>query len=519
MGSLVPTGNIQINIAGETHGTITPITVSTNGDFSHSIDSSSFAVGPYQITYSYLGDSNFNALSDNTKVLTVINSNATISLSNLSRTYDGQPKPVAYTTNPPGLTASISYDGTSTAPTDAGSYIIAASITSVGYTGTANDTLNIAKVSPVFTNLSSPTINQGAASAVLGGNLQSSSLIPTGTISITLNGLILSAPINAATGDFSSIFDTSTLNSSTSPYPITYHFVGDANFNAVSDSAFSLIVTPGNSPTPSPTPTPTPQPSGGGGGGGGGGAAASILPSGFAANTALEINSSGFILSDAKLTTKDGKATLNIAYKTKLLSNLGNPLSLLTVVDATSTPVPPVNNALLCAYTFGPDGAKFDPPINLTLRFDPGTLPEGIQEDTLFVAYWDGSQWISLESNVDTSTHTVSAPLSHFSTYSLLGKFVTPTSTPAPAPIPASTPADEVIPSPAIDPAVLPETTTTAPVIPEIIQPESTTEKGPTSAPAQTPPFSTLIIIWVVIFVAATLLTLLFVSKYRRRSL
>jgi hypothetical protein len=110
----------------------------------------------------------------------------------------------------------------------------------------------------------------------------------------------------------------------------------------------------------------------------------------------------------------------------------------------------------------------------------------------------------------------VSAPISHFSTYSLLGKLVTPTSNPAPAPASASKPSIGAIPSPTIIPEILPETTTAAPVIPAITDPSLTTEKAQTPAPAKIPPFSTLIIVWVVTFTLATLLTILFISKYRR---
>ena len=46
---------------------------------------------------------------------------ATVTLGNLSQTYDGTPRLVSYTTDPTGLTANITYNGSTTAPTNAGS--------------------------------------------------------------------------------------------------------------------------------------------------------------------------------------------------------------------------------------------------------------------------------------------------------------------------------------------------------------------------------------------------------------
>ncbi len=410
-GILVPTGNPRITLTGETHGMITPITIGTTGDFSHVIDTSSLTIGTYPITYYYPGDNNFNEISDSTKTLTVNNINAMIALSNLSQAYDGQPKPVTYVTTPPGLTVSITYDGSSSAPTNVGVYTVDAYITNAGYTGNANATLTI---------------------------------------------------------------------------------IG-------------------------PSPTPTPQPSGGGGGGGGGSGAINVLPSGFSTTSALEINSSGIILTAAKLTTKDGKATLDIPYQTKLLSDLGNPLSLITVANAVAPPAPPSNNSLVLAFTFGPDGAKFDPAINLSLNYDPGTLPANTQENSLFIAYWNGSQWISLESQVDTTRHTVVAPISHFSTYSLLGNLIVTTPSPSREPAPVLTPDQEATPSPTATPGILPEATTTIPVSSPVAETASATETSSPLAQAQTPPFSMLIVIWVVIFVVVASVTVLFISRRRTK--
>jgi len=68
----------------------------------------------------------------------------TVTLGNLNQTYDGSPKTVSATTSPQaGLAVAITYDGSSTAPTDASSYSVVATVTTAGYIGTASGTLVI----------------------------------------------------------------------------------------------------------------------------------------------------------------------------------------------------------------------------------------------------------------------------------------------------------------------------------------------------------------------------------------
>ncbi|RFF32403.1 MBG domain-containing protein, partial [Wenzhouxiangella sediminis] len=68
---------------------------------------------------------------------------ATVTLSNLTQTYDGATKPVSVSTTPAGLNVVVTYDGGTAAPVDAGSYSVAASIDEPDYSGSAGDTLVI----------------------------------------------------------------------------------------------------------------------------------------------------------------------------------------------------------------------------------------------------------------------------------------------------------------------------------------------------------------------------------------
>lgn len=75
--------------------------------------------------------------------LTVSTKSASITLSNLTQTYDGQPKPVTVTTDPAGLSVAVTYDGSPSAPTHAGSYPVVATIDDGTYQGSASGTLTI----------------------------------------------------------------------------------------------------------------------------------------------------------------------------------------------------------------------------------------------------------------------------------------------------------------------------------------------------------------------------------------
>jgi len=87
---------------------------------------------------------------------------AAVTLGNLSQTYDGGSHTVTVTTNPADLSVAITYDGTTTAPVNAGSYAVLATVTSSGYGGSAAGTLTIAKATQTisFGALSPATVGE-----------------------------------------------------------------------------------------------------------------------------------------------------------------------------------------------------------------------------------------------------------------------------------------------------------------------------------------------------------------------
>jgi len=98
------------------------------------------AAGSYAVTAT-INDPNYQGSTGGSFVIN--KAAATVTLSNLTRNWDGNPKTAAVATTPLGLATSVTYDGSPTAPTDLGSYAVLAIITDPNYTGDASGTLSI----------------------------------------------------------------------------------------------------------------------------------------------------------------------------------------------------------------------------------------------------------------------------------------------------------------------------------------------------------------------------------------
>ncbi|MCW1916827.1 MBG domain-containing protein [Luteolibacter sp. GHJ8] len=91
---------------------------------------------------------------------------ATVTLSNLSVTYDGTPKSATVTTNPAGLATTVTYNGSAQLPVNAGTYAMQATVTSPGYTGSASGSFVIVSAYRAwiagFSNPDAPAAAAGA---------------------------------------------------------------------------------------------------------------------------------------------------------------------------------------------------------------------------------------------------------------------------------------------------------------------------------------------------------------------
>ena len=131
--------------------------------------------GTCQITASQPGNDNFNAASSVPQSFTIAKAGATLGLTGLSHTYNGTPKSATVTTTPSDLTVvSVTYDGSATAPMNAGSYAVVASLTNANYqAANATGTLVIAKAAQTITFAAPADKTFGAAPFSLSGSASS----------------------------------------------------------------------------------------------------------------------------------------------------------------------------------------------------------------------------------------------------------------------------------------------------------------------------------------------------------
>ena len=130
----------------------------------------------------------------------------------------------------------------------------------------------------------------------------------------------------------------------------------------------------------------------------------------------------GVFTKDATAESEDELCRLTINIGTKALNRLGDPLAGVIIVAMREPPGPPPSVFIGEVYDFRPDGATFDPPITITLAYDPDDIPEGVAEKYSVIATWDEEidEWVDLVSTVDPVTDTISAPVSHFTAFTVI---------------------------------------------------------------------------------------------------
>jgi hypothetical protein len=104
--------------------------------------------GEVSIVASQAGDVDWDAAEDVTRTFNVTKAIATVTLSDLAQAYDGTERAATVTTDPEGLTVSVTYDGEATVPTDPGSYEVIATVVDDIYQGSDTDTLVISVAAP-----------------------------------------------------------------------------------------------------------------------------------------------------------------------------------------------------------------------------------------------------------------------------------------------------------------------------------------------------------------------------------
>ena len=132
---------------------------------------SSSPAGSYVITPTGGSASNYtftyvSGILTITQSVAIVRTNVPITLNGLSQVYNGSPRVVTTTTVPADLRVNITYTGSSIAPTNAGTYIIEATLASAEYSGFAYDNLTVAKATQTISFTSPASASPGTAVAL-----------------------------------------------------------------------------------------------------------------------------------------------------------------------------------------------------------------------------------------------------------------------------------------------------------------------------------------------------------------
>ncbi len=184
LGNLAPTyDGTGKSVSVTTAPTNLTVNVTYNGSSSAPTNAGSYTV------IGLINEANYFGGATNT--LVIGQALATVTLSNLAQTYDGTAKSVSVTTAPTNLTVNFTYNGSSSAPTNAGSYTVVGTINNANYFGGATNTLVISKATATVTLGSLAQTYDGTA------RLATATTSPTNlTVNFTYNGSPI-APTNA----------------------------------------------------------------------------------------------------------------------------------------------------------------------------------------------------------------------------------------------------------------------------------------------------------------------------------
>lgn len=139
--------------------------------------------------------------------------------------------------------------------------------------------------------------------------------------------------------------------------------------------------------------------------------------------------SGGKLHSAISLSSSNGKMGISLADNTTVSLPAGSQQ--ITVMQLATMPTPPAGSEVIEAYAFGPDNTTFSPAATVTIKYDPAVLPADVQESNLYLALMENAGWTEVPSTVDTQAKTVTAKVSHFSIYALLGRVTSAPAAPA----------------------------------------------------------------------------------------
>jgi len=179
----------------------------------------------------------------------------------------------------------------------------------------------------------------------------------------------------------------------------------------------------------------------------------------------FQVPQGGLFPSDFTYTTPDGVLSLFVPQGTRATLGGGGTRAVsgtaaeyvFVGMTEVSADLPPLVIAVVSpggmGYTLGPEGVVFDEPVTLTIAYDSVLLPPGYNLSHLRIGLYDemtGNWWANYGGDVNETAGTVSAPLSHLSTYAVLytkNPYSAGTATTAATTVTTATPTETAVPT------------------------------------------------------------------------
>jgi hypothetical protein len=203
-------------------------------------------------------------------------------------------------------------------------------------------------------------------------------------------------------------------NTTNSSYPASLNYstqyywkvVANNSCGINSSDVWNFTTASASVSTPTPTPTPTP------------------IPINFdigGTKASWNTSSTGVIPQAVNVVSADGEINIHIPAGTTALNDEGEPLDELNMSSTAAYPAASGDRAVIAAFNFDPDGATFNPGIQITLTYDPDTIPAGVNESSLIIAFYNESSegWEYITGVVNTGANTITFTVRHFTTFTI----------------------------------------------------------------------------------------------------
>jgi len=138
------------------------------------------------------------------------------------------------------------------------------------------------------------------------------------------------------------------------------------------------------------------------------------------------ITMDGFLMQPLEFSIQNGNGELYFSLQegTRMLNREGKPPAMIMIDLVTPSELPPSpsdSSTILMPFSIHP-ALTIDPIMKVTIHYDEGELGDGINGEDLILAYYDEARgkWVTLPTEVDVEANTVTAWVSHTSTFAVL---------------------------------------------------------------------------------------------------